>query len=347
MKVQETKEKNRGQKRFNSNKMIWLQLLLVMMLLLSACGAVSNKDNSNNAAANNTNVEAPGNAEGTKTEEEALSLETVYPLKVVDVTNTELTFEAAPTVIVSIIPSETEVVYAVGGGDKVVGVDDYSDYPEAAVSVEKVGDMYTNIEKVVSLNPDLVLASQSMNGEAVQKLRELGITVYASNPTTYDEVIAHIEQIGVILNTQKQALDVTASMKSVKEEITTKLAGAEKRKVYLEFSPGWTVGSGTFLDELVTLAGGINIAGGQPGWFEVDAEAVVEANPEVIIYPDWGEEQSSIVAGIMARTGWDAIDAVQKNNIVKVAENPLVRVGPRLSIGLTEAAKAIHPELFD
>lgn len=350
MKMKKGANVSRGTNVMSRSKLVWLQLLLAIMLLLSACGAVGNTNNTTNNTANETTNgagQATNNVGDAESEEEVSSLETVYPLTVVDITNTEITFEAAPTVIVSLLPSETEVVYAAGGGNKVVGVDDYSNYPEEALTVEKIGDMYTNIEKVASLNPDLVLASESMNAEAIQKLRELNIPVYASNPRTYDEVVAHIEQIGVILNTQEQAVEVTSSMKAVKEDVTTKLTGVEPRKVYLELGDGWTVGSGEFLDELVTLAGGINISGEQSGWFEVDAEAVVEANPEVIIYPDWGEEQSSIVASIMVRPGWDVIDAVQNDNMVKLAEDPMVRVGPRLAQGLADVAKAIHPELFN
>jgi iron complex transport system substrate-binding protein len=120
---------------------------------------------------------------------------------------------------------------------------------------------------------------------------------------------------------------------------------AEKKKVYLEFSPGWTVGSGTFLDELITLAGGANISASQADWYEVNAEEVVTQNPELIIYPDFGEEPSPIVQGIESRPGWNVIDAVQNKQIFKVTNDPLVRVGPRLADGLLELAKVIHPDL--
>lgn len=319
-------------KVLQSNKVV-LVLMLVMMLALTACG-------NNNAAESNKQNQQVEDTNGATTAESA------YPMTLTDATNTEVTLTESPKAIVSIVPSETEILFSIGLGDNVVGVDEYSNYPAATADIEKVGDFNTNIEAVMALQPDIVLASSSMNGDAITKLRDVGIVVYASNPVTYDEVVDHINQLGVLLDAQTQAGEVAAEMNKVKEDIVAKVANAEDRKVYLEFSPGYTVGSGEFLDDLVTIAGGINVANGQKGWFEVDAEAVITENPAVIIYPDFGEEQSSILTGIQARPGWDAIDAVKNNEMVMVTNDPLVRVGPRLSQGLSEIAAAIHPELF-
>ncbi|URN93533.1 MAG: ABC transporter substrate-binding protein [Candidatus Pristimantibacillus lignocellulolyticus] len=319
-------------KVLQSNKVV-LVLMLVMMLALTACG-------NNNAAESNKQNQQVEDTNGATTAESA------YPITLTDATNTEVTLTESPKAIVSIVPSETEILFAIGLGDNVVGVDEYSNYPAATADIEKVGDFITNIEAVMALQPDIVLASSGMNGEAITKLREQGVLVYASNPATYDEVVAHINQLGVLLDAQTQAGEVTAEMNKVKEDIVAKVANVDPRKVYLEFDAGYTMGSGTFLDDLVTIAGGINVVNSQPGWFEVDAEAVITENPAVIIYPDFGEEQSSILAGIQARPGWDAIDAVKNNEMVMVTNDPLVRVGPRVAQGLSEIAAAIHPELF-
>lgn len=327
-------------------------MLIMMMVFLAACGGNNGTDN---GSPNNDATQTEQGASNTPSEEPSEEPsdngasepgETVYPITVTDATGTELTLEKAPTAIVTLVPSETETIFAIGAGESVVGVDEWSNYPEEAAAVAKVGDMTTNIESVVALNPDLILASSSMNADAIAKLRELNLNVYATNPKTYDEVVAKIEEVGKMVNKQSEAAEVANRMREVKEQVVSAVKDAEKKKVYLEFSPGYTVGSGEFLDELVTLAGGINIAAAQPGWFEVNAEEVITQNPEIIIYPDFGEEKSSIVAGIEARPGWDAIDAVKNNRLVKVANDPLVRVGPRLADGLLEVAKAIHPELI-
>lgn len=323
-------------------------LLIMMMVFLAACGGNNVVDNENQNGGGTQKEQGAANEPSAEPSQEPAKepVETVYPITVTDVTGTELTLEKAPTTIVSLVPSETETIFAVGAGEYVAGVDGWSNYPEETASVAKIGDVTTNIEAVVALNPDLILASSTMNTDAIAKLRELNLNVYASNPTKYDEVIAHIEEIGKMVNKQADASEVANRMREVKEQVVNAVKDAEPKKVYLEFSPGYTVGSGEFLDELVTLAGGINISASQPGWFEVNAEEVITQNPEIIIYPDFGEEKSSIVAGIEARPGWETIDAVKNNRLVAVTNDPLVRVGPRLADGLLELAKAIHPELI-
>ncbi|HTG69149.1 MAG TPA: ABC transporter substrate-binding protein [Candidatus Udaeobacter sp.] len=322
----------------NMMKLMFSLLLTMMLVFTSACGANSETENKpGNTAANSEQAAANEPAPS----EQA----TVYPLTLKDDTGTEMTFAQEPTKVVTLVPSETEAIYAIGSGEQVVGVDEYSNYPEEAASKPKVGDMTTNIEAVAALDPDLVLASSSMNTEAITKLRKLKIPVYATDPLTYEAVIAKIENLGHIMNKQSEAAEIAEHMRMVKQQVTDAVKDAEKKNVYLEFSPGWTVGSGTFLDELLTLAGGKNIAAAKPGWYEVSAEEVVTQNPELIIYPDLKEDPNPIVAGIESRPGWNVIDAVKNKQMFAVTEDPLVRVGPRLADGLLELAKVIHPDL--
>ena len=333
--------------KWNKMKTVMSFLLIMMMVMLAACGA-NGEGNNANTGANNAQTEQGATTEPSAAPSEEptnASEETVYPLTLTDATGTELTFEKAPAAIVTLVPSETETIFAIGAGQYVVGVDEWSNYPEEAASIQKIGDMTTNIEAVTALNPDLILASSTMNTDAITKLRELNLNVYASNPKTYEEVIANVEQLGKIMNMQAGAAEVADRMREVREQVEVAVKDAEKKKVYLEFSPGWTVGSGEFLDELLTIAGGINISAAQPGWYEVNAEEVITQNPQIIIYPDMGEEKSSIVAAIEARPGWETIDAVKNKQMFAVANDPLVRVSPRLADGLLELAKAIHPEL--
>lgn len=325
-----------------NRKLFTLMCTLVMLVALVACS----QDTKENDAINEINNEQQStNVDQAKDQaaDEALSL---YPLEVVDYTQTAITLTEEPKRVVTLVPSDTEIVFALNGGDQLVGVNGFSDYPEEALALEKIGDATINIEAVMALEPDLVLASYSMNGQYIDSIRQLGLTVYVAEPKTYDETILHIEQLGKLLNKQEEANTIAKDMKQVRETIEQKVAGQPKPNVYLEFSPGWTVGGNEYLDELITIAGGHNISSGQPGWYEVNSEAVIEANPDVIIYPNFGEEQSSILMAIQARPGWDVINAVKHNRLVEVANEPLVRVGPRLAIGLQDMAKAIHPELF-
>jgi len=330
-------------KRIGSLQKIMALLLVMMLVFIAACGSgTTNKPDASNTGGNGAvQTEAPASP---KPEETPDSAETQYPLTVKDDTGFELTLQQAPTAVVSLAPSETETLYAIGAGEQVVGVDEYSNFPEEAATKAKIGDMAVNIEAVAALNPDLVVASSSMNFEAIEQLRALNISVYATDPLTYDAVVAKIEMLGKIMNKQSEAAKVAQHMQSVKEQVVASVKDAPAKKVYLEFAAGWTVGTGTFLDELITLAGGQNIAGSQAGWFEVSAETVVTENPEIIIYPVLGEEPNPILAAIESRPGWEAIDAMKNGSLHAVTEDPLVRVGPRLADGLLELVSVIHPD---
>lgn len=321
-----------------------LLAIVLMMALLAACGS---KDSSTSTTKEDSNAQQQEQTTEQTTEQPAVDqpAATVYPLTLKDDSGTEITLDKVPTRIVTLAPSETEVAFAIGAGDSVVGVDEYSNYPEQANAIDKVGDLTTNIEKVTALQPDLILASVSANTQAIEQLRALKLNVYATEPKTYDAVIAKIKNIGLLTDKQQAAADVADHMSQVKADIESKLAGAEKPNVFIEFSTGWTVGKGEFMDELVTLAGGQNVAKDN-GWYEFDAEQIVKSNPQVIVYPALTEQPNSILAGINARPGWNVIDAVKNNRLVEVPQDPLSRVGPRLADGLQDLAKAIHPELF-
>ncbi|EFM13158.1 periplasmic binding protein [Paenibacillus curdlanolyticus YK9] len=324
-------------------KRLSLLAAVLMLALLAACGSNTKSEAEKAPATQETASTDAGSKEPAQDEQTPAT--TVYPLTVKDDSGTELTFNEAPKRIVSLLPSETETVFAIGAGDRVVGVDENSNYPEEATKLEKVGDMTSNIEKIVALKPDLVLASVSMNAQAIEQLRGLKLNVYATEPKTYEAVVAKIRNIGKVLDLQKSAADTASHMEQVKAEVIDKVKSAKKPKVLLEFSPGYTVGKGEFLDELVTLAGGENIATGN-GWYQFDAEQIVKSNPDVIVYSSWFESPNAILEGINARPAWKAIDAVKNNRLVEVPADPLSRVGPRLADGLQSLAKAIHPELF-
>ncbi|MFC4103476.1 ABC transporter substrate-binding protein [Paenibacillus xanthanilyticus] len=321
-------------------------LLVAAMLLavLAACGGKAENNGSaanDNAAVENNAASGAGNAGG------ETAAAPIYPLTVTDATGTQITFEKAPEKVVTLVPSETEIMFAIGAGDAVVGVDDNSNYPEEAAAKAKVGGMEANIEAIVALKPDLVLASSSMNAPAIEKLRGLNLTVLATDPKTYDEVMNKIGQIGAIMNKTDKALEVVNHMKDVRQQVIDAVQDAPKPKVYLEFSPGWTVGKGEFLDEIITLAGGANIAD-QSSWYEIDPEKVIEQNPDVIVYASLSVkegEKNPILDAIEKRPGWEAIAAIQNKKLYEVEQDPLVRVGPRLAEGLLEVAKKLHPDL--
>ncbi|WP_199615609.1 ABC transporter substrate-binding protein [Paenibacillus alkalitolerans] len=335
----------------------WLTVILAVLLAFGAAACASGGNtNSGSDGVTGAGEEQShdGHESATETEKAAQqeetggaeAAETKYPLTVKDASGLEITFEKAPERIVALSPSETEVLFALGLGDQIVGVSDWSDYPEEAKSKPKVGGMEANTEVILEANPDLVVGGLSFNGGTVEQLRELDLTVFASELKTLDDVIAHIEQIGQIANRNAEAAEVVKKMKSERQTVLDAVAGLpeeEKRTVYIEFSPGWTVGKGEFMDELITLSGGVNVAD-QDGWYEISEEKIIASNPDVILF---GKNVDGLEATIKGRAGWDKVEAIAQQRVFGIDDNLLSRPGPRVTQGLLEVAKSIYPEKFE
>ncbi|MED4752207.1 ABC transporter substrate-binding protein [Brevibacillus choshinensis] len=283
---------------------------------------------------------------------QASSKETMYPLTVTDATGKEVTFPKAPTRIVSTSPAETEILFALDLDQQIVGVSDYDDYPEAAKSKPKVGGVVKpNEEAILSQSPDLVIGGISMEKPVADKLKTLGMPVYVTQPKKLDDIMANILVMGTITNRQVQAEQLVAQMKEDIARVTEAVKNVkpeEKKKVYLEFSPGWTVGKGEFMDELITLAGATNIASDTKGWNPISEEKIVKDDPDVILYAKGitddktGKQLEDIIKN---RSGWDRMKAIRDQQIYGMDQNILSRPGPRITQGLIDVAKAIYPDL--
>ncbi|CAM4370195.1 hypothetical protein GCM10007362_16520 [Saccharibacillus endophyticus] len=316
---------------------------LLLALSLAACGQSQSV-----AAPEPTETEtqtaeqAPAEAADTTEAVEAAS-QTVYPLTLTDATGTEVTFDAAPAKIVSLAPSETETLFALGLDEQIVGVSDNDDYPDAAKSKPKMGGFELNTEAIVAAQPDIVFVADVTDDATVESLRGLGLSVFKFNPDTLEDVINDIATYGEITDRQAEAKDVTDKMRADMEKVRTAAASideADRKTVYLEFSPGWTVGKGEFMDELISASGAINAAEATTGWSEVDAEAVIQADPDVILYSQLSVDPKTI----KDRSGWAAIAAVENDQLFAIDDNLVSRPGPRLSEGLIEVFNAIYPD---
>jgi len=268
-------------------------------------------------------------------------------LTLVDGAGRTVNITKTPERIVSIASSATEVLYALGCGDKVVGVDKYSDYPPEVKNKTCVGSAFNlDLEKTLSLEPDLVLTWWYAE-EAIRSLEEKGITVFAINPQSVYDVLQTIRTIGLIVDRTKEANNLTAQMQNKIDEITSKTEGLNKTQrplVYYELgTPMKTTGPGTFTNELILMAGGINIAAEEPIRYPVlSSEYIIARNPDVIIVVSYGASPDEI----KAREGWQEINAV-KNDRVYVIDTHLVTSNPRIVQGLEQFAKWLHTELFE
>ncbi|MBB6734305.1 ABC transporter substrate-binding protein [Cohnella zeiphila] len=332
-------------------------LLAAMLAALAGCGSGSNSPAASGSASSasaspsaSSPASSPAQASASAASDEAKH--TQYPLTITDGTGQSFTFEKAPERIVSTSPAETEILFALGLGDKIVGVSDYDNYPAETKDKTKVGSITKpNEETLVGLTPDFVVTGISMPSEVVQKLRGLKLSLFQTNPKTVDDIMNDILTFGRITDRQTEAEQIVASMKADVQKVKDAVAGVkpeDKKKVYVEFAPGWTVGKGEFMDELIQIAGGVNVAGDTEGWNQISEEKIVQANPDVILFTlGVTDDQSgkSLEEVIRGRSGWDKIKAIQDNRVIGVDQDVLSRPGPRIAEGLLAVAKAIYPDL--
>jgi len=322
--------------------------------LLAACGTGDAKTET--GSGQNAQAEQGTGANETATPEtgsdDSESLRTAYPLTITDASGEEMTFEEAPQRIVSIAPHQTEILFALGLGDRVVGVSEYDNYPEEALTKPKVGNIQGNVEALLAVEPDLVIAGVSLNGSTIQGLRDLGVRVFATEPENIDEVIESILAIGLITDAQQAAQKVAEKMRADKQYVIDKVSGLnedQKKKVYVEYDPLWTAGKGSFLDEIITLSGGVNIAADLDKWAQISAEVVIEADPDVIIYAEVTDYETGnpLIETIKSRPGFSEITAIKNGALVGINADIISRYGPRITDALMQAAKGIYPELFN
>ncbi len=268
---------------------------------------------------------------------------TSYPFTFTDDLGRKVTLASEPRRIVSMLPSDTETVCALGACDRLVGVDKYSDFPAEVMKLPKVGDLFTpGVEAIVAQKPDLVLVSKY--GQVVAPLTAAGVTVVAVNPETFEDVFTKTTLLGKILNREAQAKALVTGMRRgiARTEILTRGA-AKKPSTYYEIDPTpYTVGPNSFIGVLLSKAGAANIIPASLGDFpKISPEVVVRGNPQLILGLD--------PATAKARPGWAGLSAVKAGRVFKLPselETMLGRPGPRLPQALAGLAKLIHPELF-
>ncbi|EAE1292080.1 TPA: ABC transporter substrate-binding protein [Listeria monocytogenes] len=290
--------------------MKWFKGIAVVLLLaiLTACG--------------NTETKSPEK----KTEK----------IEVKDATGNTITLEEAPTKIVSLMPSNTEILFALDLGDKVKGVTAYDDYPKEAQKVEKVTSTSVDTEKIIAIKPDLVLGHESMlatEKDAYQLLKDAGINVFVvPDATDLKAAEKSIITVGKLTGKEKEAKEVTDSMEEQKVAIEKKAKELKTSpKVWIEISPDlYTAGKGTFMNEMLELAGGTNVVT-ESGFIPYNEEKVVELQPDIIlsVYPD-------AKATIQKRAAWKDIPAVKNDKIYEMDANKLSRPGPRLLEGAAD-----------
>lgn len=270
---------------------------------------------------------------------------TAYPLTITDDAGRQVTVDAEPQRIVSLAPANTEILFAVGAGERVVGVTSHDDHPPQVAGIEKVGDFAgPNIEAVAAQNPDVIFVTTGVQNDVITKLEEIGGTVIAIDPQNLDSLYADIQEIAAVVNRPAEGEKVVADMKAVVEDVRSRVAGAAPVSVFVEIAqnPLFTAGAGTFMDELVGLAGGVNVVKAE-GWVPYSAEEVVKADPAVYLATMGSMSDPS---ELEKRPGFSELSAVKAGRVAVLDDNLVSRPGPRVVEGLRSIAAALHPDAF-
>lgn len=280
---------------------------------------------------------------------------TPEPLVVTDGLGREVTLAAVSERIVSLAPSNTEILFAVGAGGDVVGVTEYCDYPEEAREIENIGGFSAksiSVEKIVSLEPDLVVASGGVQQPVVEALEQVGVPVIALAPSDFEDVYENILLIGQVTGHEAQATEVVEEIRTRMDAVAEKVAAVPREKrprVFWEVfdEPLMTAGPSTFTGQMIELAGGVNIfADVTEDYPQINPEEVIARDPDVIIGPDSHADKLT-PEQVAARPGWDQIEAVKDGRIHLIDGDIASRPGPRLADAVEAMARALYPDQFE
>lgn len=317
-------------------------LLLVLALLLAACQAAP--------ALTPTLSSSPSGSLSSGPPASATAAAT-YPLTVTDDADRSVTIAAEPARLVSLAPSNTEIVCALAACDRLVGVTDFDDYPPEVADVPKVVvQAVPDVEKIVDADPSLVLAAgnQQTPQAVLDRLDQLDIPYLVLYPSTLDEIYADIELVGQAIGATTQAGALTTQMRGRADEVRRTVADSQRPTVFYEVSVYQGViygpGADSFLASMIELAGGKPITGDATGVIQL--EDLVAADPDLILLGDAAYDPSITAASLAERPGWSDMSAVVEGDVTPMPDDLIItRPGPRVVDGLEALARAIHPEL--
>lgn len=327
MKISIFNMKCRSTTKTSINIALCIIIALAVLVSSAACTGSQNKKESNNLQNNIS--------------------ETTYPLTVTDSYDRTVTLDKEPDRVVSIAPNITEIIFALGLSQKLVGRTEYCDYPEEVKRIPSIGTLQEpNIEKIVEMKPDLVIASTHFQKESLAKMEEAGLKVAVLyGEESFEGVYDTIGKVAIMFNANSKAQSIIDDMKKKVSEVTEKVKGKGTPSVYYVISYGqmgdFTAGKGTFISKMIEMAGGKNAADDVEGW-AYSLEKLVEKNPDIMICSRYYDTKK----GIEAAGGYKDLDAVKNGKLFEIDNNLLDRQGPRLADGLVELARIIHPEVF-
>lgn len=267
-----------------------------------------------------------------------------FPVQVIDDAGRRVRIDRAPERIISLAPSNTELLFALGAGERLVGVTRYCNYPPAAERVARVGDVNLNFEEIVGLRPDLIIAVGSMQGDSIDRLEKLGCKVIVLEARRVADVPRHLRLLGRAMGLAAQAETQARSFENRIAVVTARVKRSSAQpRVFVEIwnQPLISVGPGTYLNELIEMAGGASISSDcSTQWPHFSEEMVIQRNPEVVILTCFNR------AEVMKRESWKGLSAMKTGRVYEVNPDIYVRPTPRLADGLEQLARWLHPEIY-
>jgi iron complex transport system substrate-binding protein len=325
-----------------------LSVLLTPLIVIALVGAACSSEDDTTAETTTVATTATTTTSGpAATTTAAPQPASVFPLIITDSSGTVVEIAAMPERIISFSPAATEILFAIGASALVAGTDEFSDYPASALELPKLGYTAPDPEAALALEPDLIVMVTNQR-ESVQQFRDLGMTVlFIEEADSLQGVLESIALFGRITGNESEATALVAQMSAQIDEITSVLADVEDGPlVFFELSADlYSVGTETFIGGMITSLKARNVAAGAESSFpQLSSEAVIEADPGVILLSDakWGENAETVGG----RPGWSAMAAVVNGRIHPIDPDIVNRPGPRIVEGLRAMAEAIYPDRF-
>ncbi len=278
-----------------------------------------------------------------------------FPVTVTDDLNHKVCLEKKPARIISLAPANTELLFALGLDTEIVGVTTYANYPEKALEKEKIGTVHEpNIEKIVSLEPELILSNAVNKLETVKRLRELGYNVVGFNARTVDEAILVIKKAAKLTGREEKGREIVTEMylqlAEIKNLVDDKLKEGNRPRVFYEIwnDPLYTAGKNTFINDTIHIAGGINIGAEARGqWPQYSLEKLLIENPDIYVTSPHSAPHKVSVESVKNRNNYQNINAIKNDRIYIIDQDIVTRPSPRIIEGVKEMTKALFPDLAD
>jgi len=273
-----------------------------------------------------------------------------FPVTIVDAQGIDVTVATRPVRIVSTSPTVTEMLFALGAGDRVVAVTEQCDYPPETAELPRVGGFWTpSVEKVLGVNPDLVIGQRGNPPDFVNVVRKSGVPVFTIDPKTMDEIFVSIRELARLIGDEEAGRDLIGEMQArlaaVKERVES-VPERERKTAFmvLQVTPLWTAGSGTFLDDAIRAAGGRNVAHEVSGWRAFATESLLAADPDFIIASTMEGDPERMRKEITSNAVLKRLTAVKEGRVLLLEADPLMRAGPKIVEAVETVARAFYPE---